>query len=67
MPRLDVGTLLARAEVYAEAAGHLELEWTEDPIERAEGNKIKLKFYREAARLRQQARRLNASAQKRMA
>lgn len=28
----------ARAEALEEAAGHLELDWTEDPIEREQGD-----------------------------
>jgi hypothetical protein len=47
--------LLARAEALEECAGHLELEWTDDPLERAEGMKLGAKFRREAIKLTQKA------------
>jgi len=56
-----IETLQARAEVYESCAGHLELDWTADPAERAEGCKIRDRFYTLAARARQRARDLLAA------
>jgi hypothetical protein len=61
----------ARAEAYESCAGHLELDWTDDPAERYQGDRLKLIFYRAAERLRESAayaergrdpRRLNPEA-----
>lgn len=50
--RLTPEQLRARANAYEEAAGHLELEWTKDAQERAEGDRLTRAFYAECARLR---------------
>ncbi len=52
--------LRARAEAYREAADHLEMDWTEDPIERAEGRKLTAQFRRTWAQLLDQAEDLKA-------
>lgn len=38
--KLTPAQLRARANAYDEAAGHLELAWTDDPIERDEGDRL---------------------------
>lgn len=38
--KLTPAQLRARATAYEEAAGHLELAWTEDPMERDEGDRL---------------------------
>jgi hypothetical protein len=55
---IRVEKLQARAEVYESCAGHLELDWTDDPAERAQGCKIRDRFYALAKRARAQARRM---------
>ena len=50
--RLTPGQLRARANAYEEAAGHLELEWTDDAQERAEGDRLTRAFHAECAHLR---------------
>jgi len=44
--------LRARANAYEEAAGHLELAWTDDPTERDEGDRLTRAFHAECQRLR---------------
>ena len=44
--------LRARANAYEEAAGHLELAWTDDLIEREEGSRLARLLQAECARLR---------------
>ena len=39
----------ARAEAYNECADHLEMEWTDDPLEREEGVKLITAFMERAA------------------
>lgn len=48
----------ARATAYEEIASHLELDWTEDPTERAEGNELRDNYYRLAQRWRREGQRL---------
>jgi len=55
---IAVETLHARAEVYESCAGHLELDWTDDPAERVQGCKIRDRFYALAERARAKARRI---------
>lgn len=43
--------LRARAYAYEEAAGHLEQDWTDDPIEFEEGFKLAKKLEAEFRRL----------------
>lgn len=43
--------LLARASAYEEAADHLILQWWETDIERVEGERLRVKFLKECARL----------------
>jgi hypothetical protein len=43
--------LRARAHAYEEAAGHLELDWTDDPTEFEEGIKLSNKLEAEYRRL----------------
>ncbi len=50
--RLSPEILRARANAYEEAAEHLELAWTSDPDERAEGDRLTRAFHAECARLR---------------
>lgn len=50
--KLSPEQLRARANAYEEAAGHLELAWTDDPIEREEGDRLTRLFYAECARYR---------------
>jgi hypothetical protein len=38
--KLTPAQLRARAVAYEEAADHLELNWTEDPLEREEGDRL---------------------------
>lgn len=57
--RLTRERLLARALAYEEAADHLELEWTDDPIEREEGARLALLLRAECERLRTRARAFN--------
>lgn len=47
--------LFAKAEALEECAGHLELDWTEDPVEREEGNKLVKGFMRQVDLLRAKA------------
>lgn len=35
----------AKAQAYEEAASHLEHDWTDDPVEREEGNKIAKRLF----------------------
>lgn len=44
--------LRARANAYEEAAGHLELAWTDDPLEREEGDRLTRLLQAECTRLR---------------
>lgn len=50
--RLTPARLRARANAYEEAAEHLELAWTDDDQERAEGDALTRAFHAECARLR---------------
>lgn len=50
--RLTPERLRARANAYEEAAGHLDLAWTDNALERAEGNALTRLFFAECARLR---------------
>lgn len=50
--KLTPEQLRARANAYEEAAGHLELAWTDDPIEREEGDRLTRLFHAECARYR---------------
>lgn len=50
--RLTAGQLRTRAIAYEEAAGHLELAWTDDAAERDEGDRLCRLLTAEAARLR---------------
>lgn len=34
----------ARAEAYQEAATHLDQSWTDDPVERAQGDKVAVRL-----------------------
>lgn len=45
----------ARAISYEEAAGHLELAWTDDTLEREEGDRLARMFHAECARYRAMA------------
>ena len=47
----------ARAEALEEAAGHLELSWTDDPLEREQGDIVSTRLYSEARKCRQKAAR----------
>lgn len=58
--RLTQERLFARALAYEEAADHLELEWTDDPLERAEGKRLTLLLRAECERLRTRAVATNA-------
>ncbi len=42
----------ARASAYEEVAGHLELAWTDDPLERKEGDRLTRMFHAECAKYR---------------
>jgi hypothetical protein len=61
LKRLTRERLLARALAYEESADHLELEWTDDPLEREEGDRLALLLRSECERLRIRARALNFS------
>ncbi|MBS3912745.1 MAG: hypothetical protein KGZ70_13140 [Hydrogenophaga sp.] len=50
--KLTPERLRARANAYEEAAEHLELEWTEEPNERSEGDALIRAFRAECQRLR---------------
>lgn len=50
--KLTPERLRSRANAYEEAAGHLELAWTDDPMEREEGDKLTRLLQAECARLR---------------
>jgi hypothetical protein len=50
--QLTPARLRARANAYEEAAGHLELAWTDDPDERAVGDRLTRALQAECARLR---------------
>lgn len=50
--KLTPTQLRARANAYEEAAGHLELAWTDDPVERAEGNRLSRLLHAECAKFR---------------
>ena len=56
--KLCAATLTARAEAYQEAAEHLELDWTSDPLEREQGKRLTSQCWAES----QKWRRLAASA-----
>lgn len=49
--------LRARAYAYEEAAGHLELDWTDDPMEFEEGLRLAEKLNAEYDRLMELAER----------
>jgi hypothetical protein len=53
--RLRQKRLRALAEAYNEAAGHLELNWTEDATEAKEGRKLARRFYKQWERLMDRA------------
>lgn len=65
MKPLTIAQIEARAHAYNEAAGHLELAWTDDPIEREQGNVLIGLFYREAERQFARAARREASLKRR--
>lgn len=44
--------LEARLEVLNELAGHLELDWTDDPEERAEGMRFSKRFHKQAEKVK---------------
>ncbi len=44
--------VLARIEAITEAAGHLRLDWTDDPVEKLEGLKIANWLDKKARRLK---------------
>lgn len=50
--RLTPNRLRARANAFEEAAEHLTLSWTDDPVERAEGDALTQAFRVECERLR---------------
>ena len=50
--QLSPEQLRARATAYEEAAGHLELAWTDDPKEREEGDRLTRMWHTESERLR---------------
>ncbi|RTL42960.1 MAG: hypothetical protein EKK53_11195 [Burkholderiales bacterium] len=52
MAKLTPEQLRARANAYEEAAGHLELAWTDDATEREEGDRLTRAFHAECLRLR---------------
>lgn len=53
MPKkLTPERLRSRANAYEEAAGHLELTWTDDPMERDEGDRLTRLLQAECKRLR---------------
>lgn len=47
--KLTTQQCFARSEAYQECADHLEMEWTDDPIEREEGVKLIEAFCERAA------------------
>lgn len=53
--RLTVAQCEARAEAYREAADHLELNWTDDPLEYDEGARISRRLRSEETRWRDRA------------
>lgn len=55
MKKLTPERLRARANAYEEAAGHLELNWTDDPLEREEGDRLTRLLQAECRRLRAMA------------
>ena len=61
-PGINAKTLRARAEVFESAAGHLELDWSDDSEEIAEGLKIARMWHREAAELRARANHIETIA-----
>ena len=50
--KLTPERLRSRALAYEEAAEHLMLAWTDDPMEREEGDRLTRAFQAECARLR---------------
>jgi hypothetical protein len=50
--KLKPEQLRSRANAYEEAAGHLELEWTTDPMEREEGDRLTRLLQAECSRYR---------------
>ena len=50
--KLTPARLRARANAYEEAAGHLELAWTDDPLEREEGDRLTRLLQEQCARFR---------------
>lgn len=50
--QLSPAALRARANAYEEAAGHLEMAWTDDAHEREEGDRLTRAFHAECERLR---------------
>lgn len=46
--KLTSAELYARAAAYSSAADHLNLGWTDDPTESAEGLKIATELYKKA-------------------
>jgi len=50
--KLTPTQLRARANAYEEAAGHLELAWTDDPVEREEGDRLTRLLQAECAKFR---------------
>lgn len=57
--RITPEALLARAEALAECAEHLRQDWTDNPLERAEGAKIAERLDSEAAMWRSRAQRFS--------
>ena len=53
--KLTPAQLRARANAFEEAAGHLELAWTDDPMERVEGDRLTKLFHAECAKCRAMA------------
>ena len=53
---------LAMAEAYESAAGHLELMWTDDPVERQQGDALSKRFHAQAKRYLRIAAKLPESA-----
>ncbi len=53
--KLTPTQLRARAMAYEEAADHLELEWTDDALEREEGDRLTRQLRAECAKFRAMA------------
>ena len=61
----EVKRLFARMDALEECAGHLDLDWTDDALEREEGKALSALWRKQAERVRTRAQELQRAARSR--